>query len=418
MDSRRNGYGMSRLITSFAFLVLVATATIAQAQSQTVVPTSDRATAAQADRPPSSMLLWTQADKERWFRATEQVQPARLIGHGPYVRPLPSAGRTISPTWTYKGSEWSIDRYMKEYHVSGLLVMREGKILLERYGLGRTPDERWTSFSVSKSITSLLAGAAVAEGKLRLEDTVVQHVPQLKGSAYEQVSVRNLLMMASGVKWYEDYADPKSDIIRLSFEKSNSADPLLSYLAKQPRVKPAGSKFLYNSAETHLAGRVIAAATGKTLSDYLSEKIWKPYGMEADAYWLLDDAGFESAGCCLAMTLRDFGRVGQFALENGVARGKQTLPPDWITESTKVQIANGHPAPAGYGYFWWIGARAYEASGIFGQSILVYPKERIVIALNSAWPVAENKELSAALNAMHGAVHDAAAPDFPPTMKR
>jgi CubicO group peptidase (beta-lactamase class C family) len=259
--------------------------------------------------------------------------------------------------------------------------------------------------SVAKSVTSLLAGAAIQDGKLKLTDPVERFVPELKGSGYDGVTVRQLLMMASGVRWNEAYEDPNSDLA--SMARSTDKDPLLKTLASLPRARPPGSAFHYNTAETHLAGLVVSRAVGKPLADYLSEKIWKPYGMERDAVWMIDAQGREAAGCCLSATLRDFARIGQFALEGGVAGGKPVVPPGWIAESTRVQIPNGQPAPNGYGYFWWIGARAYEASGINGQSILVYPKERIVIVVNSAWPRPDAPELFRALQRFQGAVYDA-----------
>ncbi|MEO8113213.1 MAG: serine hydrolase, partial [Phenylobacterium sp.] len=133
------------------------------------------------------------------------------------------------------------------------------------------------------------------------------------------------------------------------------------------------------------------------LAQYASEKIWKPYGMEQDAIWMVDLADHERGGCCISMTLRDYGRVGQFILDGGKASGKQVVPAWWTAEATKVQIANGQPAPAGYGYFWWIRPiGSYDASGIFGQSITTFRDDRLIIVLNSAWPTAVGRELSAA----------------------
>jgi CubicO group peptidase (beta-lactamase class C family) len=130
--------------------------------------------------------------------------------------------------------------------------------------------------------------------------------------------------------------------------------------------------------------------------------------MERDAAWQVDPQGRELAGCCLLMTLADYARIGQFALDNGVIGGKRILPQDWIAQSTRRQIDGGRPPPAGYGYMWWIGPQTYEASGIYGQSILVYPKDRIVIAINSKWPSPNDKALFEALGAFQQALHDAA----------
>jgi len=355
------------------------------------------------------MLVWTPEQQLKWYPAIETVYPVRAVPRGPKVRELPKAERQItSVAWTdAAGKAWTLDSYMAAYRVSGVIVLHDGKVVLERYGLGRKPTDRWTSMSVAKSVTSLLAGAAIQDGKLKLDDPVERFVPELKGSGYDGVTVRQLLMMSSGVRWNEAYEDPNSDLARMGRLADTQKDPLLMTLASLPREHAPGSTFHYNTAETHLAGVVVARAVGKPLADYLSQKIWKPYGMEADAAWMIDPLGREAAGCCLSMRLRDYARVGQFALENGVADGKPVLPPWWIAESTKVQIPNGQPAPNGYGYFWWIGARAYEASGINGQSILVYPKARIVIAVNSAWPRPDAPELFRALGRFQQAVYEA-----------
>jgi len=361
--------------------------------------------------PVPSMLVWTPEQQAKWYKAIETVYPVHTVPRGPKVHPLPSAGRTIAPVVTLNGKAMSLDDYMAAYRVSGVLVLHDGKIVLERYGLGRTAADRWTSMSVAKSVTSLLVGAAIQDGKLSLSDPVERFVPELKGSAYDGVTVRQLLMMSSGARWVETYDDPNSDLAKMARLQATDPDAIPHYLATLPREHPPGSTFHYNTAETHLAGFVLARAVGKPLATYLSEKIWRPYGMERDAIWMIDGRGREAAGCCISMTLRDYARVGQFALDGGVADGKQIVPPDWIAQSTRVQIANGQPAPNGYGYFWWIGPRAFEASGINGQSILVYPKERIVIAINSAWPQADTPELFADLGKFQAAIHDAVMAD-------
>lgn len=353
-----------------------------------------------------SMLTWNQEQRERWFRAIETVYPVREIKAGGKVRPLPAARRQIEPRWSKGGRDWTVDQYMAAYKVSGVIVLKDGEIVLERYALGRKPSERWVSQSVAKSVTSLLAGAAVRDGKLRLTDTVERHVPELKGSAYEGVSVRQLLTMSSGVKWVETYLDPNSDLARMSRLGQTEDDALIRTLAGLPRAHPPGSTFHYNTGETHLAGLVVSRAVGMPLADYLSERIWRPYGMEQDAIWMIDRKGGELAGCCISATLRDFARIGQFTLENGWAGGRRVTPPGWIAESTRVQVRHERPLPAGYGYFWWIGGRAYEASGIYGQSILVFPEERIVMAVNSAYPLPDPPELWAGLEGFQDAVFE------------
>lgn len=357
-----------------------------------------------------SILFWKGPQQASGFRSIERIYRTNTIRRGTRVHPLPKASRQIDPRFEWQGRTWSVDDYMKAYRVSGLLVLKDGRIVMERYGLGRGPNDRWTSFSVAKSLTSTLVGAAIHDGKIKgLDSAVVDYIPELKGSAYEGVNVRQMLTMSSGVKWNEDYADPNSDVAQAGLRMlDRGVDPMVSYLRRLPRATEPGSKFNYNTGETDLVGILVSNAVGKPLADYASEKIWKPYGMERDAVWMTDLAGRERGGCCISMTLRDYGRVGQFVLEGGKAGGRNVVPASWTREATKVQIANGAPPPAGYGYFWWISSpEIYAAQGIFGQSITIMPKERIVIVQNAAWPTAVGPGLSAARQAFIEGVHGA-----------
>jgi len=322
----------------------------------------------------------------------EDAFPVKVVARGTTVRELPKAAQEISPTWTWQGKAQTIATYMKAMNTSGLLVLHDGKIVLERYGLGRTPQERWTSFSVAKSVTSILVGAAIADGKITsLNDKVSTYLTELKGSAYDDVSVRQLITMTSGVKWNEDYQDPKSDVARVGLQIDEpGVNPVISYMRKLPRAHPPGSKFVYNTGETDLTGLLVSTAVGKPLSTYLSEKIWQPFGMEQDAVWMTDQGGHERGGCCLSMTLRDYARLGQFLLEDGVAQGKPMVPERWVELATSYQNDFGNER--GYGFFMWIIPGGYAAEGIFGQQIYVFPQDKLVIAVNSAWASADKEQ--------------------------
>jgi CubicO group peptidase (beta-lactamase class C family) len=234
---------------------------------------------------------------------------------------------------------------------------------------------------------------------------VVDYIPQLKGSGYEGVTVRQLLMMSSGVKWNEDYTDPNSDVAKVGLAQLEpGVNPVVSYMRRLPREAAPGTKFVYKTGDTDLAGILLSNAVGKPLSQYLSEKIWAPFGMEADAIWSEDIAGHERGGCCMSMTLRDYGRLGLFMLEGGKAGGAQVLPAGWIADATAPHVKE----PA-YGYFWWLLTGGYEAEGIFGQTVSVFPAERLVIVQNAAWPAAWNDDFDAGRMAMIAAVRKAAA---------
>jgi CubicO group peptidase (beta-lactamase class C family) len=358
----------------------------------------------------ASILTWQGDEQAKGYRDIEHIYKTHTIRRGKTVHPLPVAAKPIDPTFSYDGKTWTIDAYMKAYRVSGLLVLKDGKIVLEKYGLGRKPTDRWTSFSVAKSVTSTLVGAAIQDGKIKsLNDPVTRYVTDLKGSAYEGVTVRQMLMMSSGVQWNEDYVDPKSDVAQAGQSVTEPGiNPMVSYLRKLPRANPPGAKFHYNTGETDLVGVLVSKATGETLAQYASEKIWKPYGMEQDAVWMTDPGDQERGGCCISMTLRDYGRLGLFIADGGVANGKRIVPKGWVAAATRREIDNGTPAPGGYGYFWWILPNGgYSGIGIFGQSVTMFPAEHLVIVQNAAWPKATGKELSAARAAMWEAVRAA-----------
>ena len=357
-------------------------------------------------------LSWSPEQQAWGYRHMEDAFPVKVAARGDHVRALPRASRQIDPKWTRDGQPQSISSYMTAHHTSGLMVLKDGKVVLERYGLGRKPDERWTSFSVAKSITSTLVGAAIADGKIRsLDDMVSTYLPDLKGSAYDDVTIRQLITMTSGVKWNEDYGDPNSDVAQIGlFTAEPGVNPTLAYMRKLPRAHPPGSKFVYDTGETDLTGILVSTAVGKPLSEYLSEKVWKPFGMEQDALWMTDQGGHERGGCCLSMTLRDYARIGQFLLEDGMVDGQAILPRGWVADASTYHVKFGsevEPPELGYGYFFWLMPGGYAAEGIFGQQIFIFPRDRVVIAVNSAWAEADNDKDWAAQHTMAEAVRKA-----------
>jgi CubicO group peptidase (beta-lactamase class C family) len=333
----------------------------------------------------------------------EKIGPVRVFKRGKTVHPLP-LGAQIDPTFNVGDRTYNTESYMREFRASGVLVIKNGKIVLERYGLGRSPKDRWTSFSVAKSLTSTLIGAAIKDGKIKsLDDTVTVYIPELKDSAYEGVTVRQLITMTSGVKWNESYTDPNSDVAKVGLSTLEpGVNPVVSYMRRLPREAAPGSKFVYKTGETDLAGILLSNAVGEPLAQYLSEKIWQPYGMERDGIWVEDVAGHERGGCCVSMTLRDYGRVGQFMLDHGKAAGRDVVPAGWTEDATAQHVTNPP-----YGYFWWIIPGGYEAEGIFGQTLSVFPKEHLVVVINSAWPAAWSEDINAVRMKYLAALRDA-----------
>jgi CubicO group peptidase (beta-lactamase class C family) len=339
----------------------------------------------------AAILTWTPEQQAWGYRNMEKIAPVRVFKRGKTVHPLPRAAQ-IDPTFKSGDKTYSTASYMREFRASGVLVIKDGKIVLERYGLGRSPKDRWTSFSVAKSLTSTLIGAALKDGKIQsLDDAVTVYIPELKGSAYEGVSVRQLITMTSGVKWNESYTDPNSDVAQVGLSiLEPGVNPVVSYMRRLPREAVPGTKFVYKTGETDLAGILLSNAVGKPLAQYLSEKIWQPYGMERDGIWVEDVAGHERGGCCVSLTLRDYGRVGQFMLDHGKAAGHDVVPAGWTEDATAQHVTNPP-----YGYFWWIIPGGYEAEGIFGQTLSVFPQDHLVVVINSAWPAAWSEEINA-----------------------
>lgn len=329
----------------------------------------------------ADVLTWSQPQRDAAFRALDRLPflaKAREIAPSANPTPLPPGKPLAIP---------GIDEYFKSQNASAMVILQDGKVRFERYALDFDASSRWTSFSVAKSFTSTLVGAAIQDGYIKsLDDKVSQYVTGLKGSAYDDVTVRQLLTMSSGVKWNEDYEDPNSDVSQFNKAKPEPGlDAIVSYMRKLPRAHPPGEKWNYNTGETNLVGLLVSSATKKTLSDYLEEKIWKPAGMEAKATWLLGKTGQEIAGCCIQAATRDYARMGLLVLANGVAGGKQIVPADWFAQAIVKQMPIPFPG-RGYGYQWWTyDDGSVAARGIFGQGIFIDPRRKLVIASNANW---------------------------------
>jgi CubicO group peptidase (beta-lactamase class C family) len=345
--------------------------------------------------PAGDSLQWTPDQQIVGYREIARLRPGRTIARGSHVHGLPIAVHQISPRWVWKGETMDVDRYMEAQRTSGLIVLKDGAVILERYAFGRTAKDRWQSQSVAKGVTSLLVGAAVQDGYIKsLDSQVTTYVPELKGSAYDGVTLRQLLTMTSGVKWNEDYTDAKSDEVQMFSQPFvPGVDPVISWARHLSRANQPGSNWLYKGMDPEIAARIVSRATGRSLSEYLSEKLWAPYGMDTDAFWVVDPAGHEYASCCIQATLRDFARIGEFMLEGGRAGDVQVLPSDYIAEATSARAPGFTYYTAGatgYGYYWGALKDGYLVTGLQGQAIIVFPKDKLVIAINSFWPNERN----------------------------
>lgn len=328
------------------------------------------------------LLFWSQPQRDAAFRALDRLPvlaKARTVATGPTPSPLPP-GPPLPP-------QVDVDAFMASQRAAAVIVLHRGQVRLERYGLGFDAQGRWTSFSVAKSMTSTLVGAALKDGHIRsMDDKVSDYIPQMKGSAYDDVTIRQLLTMTSGVRWNEDYGDPNSDVAKFNnHQPEEGVDAIVSYLRRLPREAPAGTRWHYSTGETNLVGILLAQATKKPLATYLSEKIWAPAGMEQSATWILSKTGQEISGCCVQAAARDYARFGQFILSGARLNGVPIVPEGWLEQATRTQVDIGPPG-LGYGYQWWTQADGtFHARGIFGQAIYIDTARQLVIAINANW---------------------------------
>lgn len=340
-----------------------------------------------------SLLFWSQEERERRFPEMYRLFPSIRIPNGNKTYEL-KHGKQIQLKFKDKTT---LDDYFEKNHIAGVIVLHNNQILLEKYSEGVNESALWTSFSVAKSISSMLLGIALKDGDIdSMDDLLEKYIPELKGYDYGKVSVYQLLTMTSGIEWDEDYSDHQSDVAQMYLSPcENSEDHILSYMKKLKFANQPGTVWNYSTGETDLLGILIQKASGKTLSEYLSEKIWKPAGMEHCAYWLKDEcSGLNIGGSGLSASLRDFARLGLLMLDNGNAVGMNLFSDDYLKNATR-SIYKINESGDGYGYLWWRSKNAgFRAVGIFGQLIYVNPEKNLVIAQIATWPAATSNELA------------------------
>lgn len=375
------------------------------AASPTLAATAQRGFGQQREQ----VLFWPQAKRDADFPHMYRIFPANRVAHGHHVHALPK-GPALVPQWA--NASTTLSSYMQRYHVAGVMVLQNGRVRLARYAKHFGPHTHWASFSVAKSVTSVLLGIALQQGYIHsLDDKVTTYVPALRHSAYADVTLRELLTMTSGVRWNEDYTDPHSDVARMYLGACVGDEPqVVSYLKNLPRAWPPGTHFTYNTAQADLVGVVVQRATHRSLAEWLSETIWKPYGMASDAYWIKDGcSGRDTGGSGLSATLADYARFGEFMLNGAEINGRAVIARAWMEDGLGKQEDVDEPG-RGYGYLWWTDTDgSFAAIGIFGQLIYVDPKLHLVIAQIASWPKPDSKNEVAARRAFVTAVKRAAS---------
>jgi CubicO group peptidase (beta-lactamase class C family) len=338
----------------------------------------------------------------------DEIHPTRRIARA--AMPWSFRRGTLDFRYSYKGSGASLTDYLSRNPVTGLLVAKDDEILFEHYQYGRTDRDRFNSGSMAKSITAMLVGLAISEGAIKsVDDTAETYVPGFKGSEYGKTSIRDLLHMSSGVEFLEEDENYR-DLDRLWIDmviggwayKKGTVGSIVQF---NKRIVAAGTRFFYASIEPDVLGLVVRHAVGKSLSDYLQEKVWEPIGAEADARWLVDAEGFELAHAFFNAVLRDYARLGRLLAHDGAWNGRQLIPREWMIEATTVRASDTYLARVsplfGYGYFLWLlgGARRqFALLGFPGQRICIDPGSKLVLVQTGVANTAELWPLWAGLS--------------------
>jgi len=328
------------------------------------------------------------------FRNMHRIYPTTVTRRAPQAFQFERGHISLPPHFDFRGQQLKTRQFIEDTRTTGFLVLHADRIVREEYRLGQTAATTCISWSVAKSIVSGLFGIAMAEGFIHsIEDRVTDYVPELKNSGYDGVRIKDVLQMSSGVAFNEDYKDFHSDISRLGrvLAVGGSLD---RFAASLKREHPPGSRHHYVSVDTHVLAMILTRTTGRSITDYLEEKIWQKIGTEADAYWITDDLGVELALGGFNATLRDYARIGRLFLRWGNWNGEQIIPAQWIRDSITPDAAHLMPGEnnlsdnvMGYGYQWWIPEHPqgdYVAIGIYNQFIYIHPDKQLVIAKTSA----------------------------------
>jgi CubicO group peptidase (beta-lactamase class C family) len=331
------------------------------------------------------------------FRETDEVFESRAVKRSGSVWDLPRGPAMAMPVVEFDGAARDYQRFAEDTFTNALLVIRDGRIVFEDYRNKSDEETRFISFSMAKTITAMLTGAALQQGKIAsLDDPVTRYLPELAGSGYDGTTIRQLLQMRSGVDYQEryDFGDNPSFAGRLHEQAIVLNRMRFADGARDTRRANApGSTFNYSTLDTFVIGWVLERATGMPLASFTEQVLWGPLGSEADGFWLTDGppgVGRELSGMGFNARLRDFGRLGQMMLDGGKANGRQVLPARWVEQMTRM-VPTGERMP-GYGLFTWQideEPGAFAAVGLAGQLIYVHPRTRTVIVKLSHYPPAE-----------------------------
>jgi CubicO group peptidase (beta-lactamase class C family) len=350
----------------------------------------------------TQILRWRMNDGDvnaLTFRSMDRLFTTRATPRSGPVWNLPRADRALDFTYSWQGRTHAAGDALERTYTNALLVIRNGRIVSEIYRNGSDAQSRFIGWSMTKSITSVLVGCALGEGRIDSLDTPIStYLPELRGGGYEGVSIRHVMQMRSGVDYEEryDFANPGraagNHINALVKNATRFADAARSL----PRIHPPGARFQYKTIDTAVLGWLIERVTRGSVAAYTAQCLWEPLGAEADGFYIMDGppgTGREFSGAGFNATLRDFGRFGQMMLDGGVANGRRVVSADWVRQST-LPSGPEDSQRGGYGLQWWTtGNGSYAAIGLQGQYVFVDPATRTVVVKLSYFPPGDNSAL-------------------------
>jgi CubicO group peptidase (beta-lactamase class C family) len=338
------------------------------------------------------------------FRTVKDIFPTKTVtkSDNPYPLPTSSNGLSLPTTFEYGDSTVNTQAYLDFVLTDAFLIIQNDSIRFEYYSNGFKADDVHISWSMSKSVVSALIGIAIDEGDIKsIEQTVTDYLPDFAGTGYDDVRIKDVLQMSSGVLFNEDYGDFNSDI-NVMGRYFALGMPMRDFSKRLVRDKTPGTYNHYVSIDTQVLGMILVKATGRSITEYMKEKLWDPMGATSDAYWIVDNTGMEFALGGLNITARDYARLGLLFLDSGRWQGKQIVPEQWVRASVTPDGAHVMPGKRessdgtdGYGFQWWIPEGAedeFNALGIYTQLIYVDPdKDMVIVKLSSNYRFKEDK---------------------------
>lgn len=353
-----------------------------------------------ASHPFRDLRLFSGLPQYENFANMKRLVPVSAMQPSQMPRPWPSGDPIELPeSFEVDGDSRSVQEMLARTGTVALLVLRDGAVRFEQYWHTGGPDVQWTSMSVAKSFVSAMVGMLVDDGSIPDIDAPISDTISVEpGSAYDGVAIRDVLLMSSGARWNEDYSDPDSDVLRFTPASEPGGEGLDAFIAHMQKEFEPGTVCRYCSGDTQALGMLLRAASGRTLTELMQERIMGPLGMEQPGYWWVDPFGVELAAGGLLLTARDFARLGELYRQGGMWDGTRILSEAWVRDSTRVtapqcsperMAASGGTPGLGYGYQWWLPTNdhgAYSAIGVYNQFVFVDPVTSTTIVKLSANP--------------------------------